>query len=331
MKSSGNLKPLFMLFIILSTCMIAHGDDSQIRDFFKSGVTFGFKGEDGLYCYPEYKKPRVEPTEDFIRPRVYQMYEEKDRKDVFDLPRDYIENHIADRVGDTVMVIFAGNSVLGVIDTIVYYWPELEEGVVCVVRSLGTEIRPPGYPPNIMILRKEKFYTGPFIPYAEYRFVDYSYLDLKDSLKATMIKSFVEDRLTHFEILSSRDNNPRWLRMLEEYKNFQKTGENPFYTISVKCYGEKSDAIPTTMYMTFSCFASSESAWVTLLKIHKDGYQWIPETISEPHNGPYSFDFNCAFDIDHDGVLEYYINNSIYHISDGELRMIYKGPFIGDI
>ncbi len=331
MKLFGILKNHFMVLIIISIGTIAHGDDSQIKAFFESGVTFGFFGDEGFYCYPEYKEPAVEPPEEYIRPKVYRMYDERGGKDIFDLPPEYIDNHIEDRVGDTVMVIYAGNKVYGIIDTIVYYWPELEEGVVCVVRSLGAEIRSSGYPPKIMILRRDKFYTGTFIPFIEYAFVDYSYLDLKDSLKTIMIKSYVDRKLSFYDSLSSQSNNQRWQSAVEIFKNYKKTGENPFYTIYAECYGEVSDAIPDTLYMVYGCFQSSESCWITLLKIHKEGSQWIPETILKPHSGPYSFDFNCAFDIDNDGVLEYYINNSIYQFTDGKLRLIYKGPFIGDI
>jgi hypothetical protein len=246
--------------------------------------------------------------------RIYRASDRAPRglyqKDVFELPPGYIDNHIKDRVGDTVMVIYAGIREYGVIDTIVYYWPELEEGVVCVVRSLGTKFKSAGYPPNVMILRKEKFYTGPFIPYIEYKFVDNSYLNMKDSLKTVMINSFVQ-----------------------EYSgNFNETGENPFYNIYVACFGKKSKSIPDTLYMVYACYASSESSWMTLLKIHKEGYQWIPETILKPHRGPtIAIDFNCAFDLDNDGVLEYYINNDIYHFTDDILTLIYEGPFIGDI
>ncbi|UCE65304.1 MAG: hypothetical protein JSU85_10560 [Candidatus Zixiibacteriota bacterium] len=326
------LRRTLLIYIFFSFTAFTYADDSQIKAFFDSGVTYGLFGDDGLYCYPEYQEPRAEPPEDYIRPKVYKMYEERNGKDIFDLPPGYIENHIKDRVGDTVMVICSGTREYGIIDTVVYYWPEVEEGVVCVVRSLGAEISSPGYPPDIMILRKDKFYNGVFIPYVEYTFVDYSYLDLKDSLKAVMIDSYVNHMISFYDSLVNKAYYARMITALDRFEKLKETGENPFYTTSARCYGEKSDIIPDTLYMVYSCWQNSEGCWMTLLKIHKEGYQWIPQTILEPHRDvTTSIEFNCAFDLDNDGVLEYYINNSIYQFKNGELKLIHGGPFIGDI
>lgn len=335
MFNTANTKCMILLVIscLLFPAAPIVSSENDIREFFESGVTYGFFGSDGLYCYPAYKEPRVEPPEDYIRPKVYEMYEQEDRKEIFDLSPGYIENHIEDRAGDTVMVIFAGNRVYGVIDTIVYYWPELEEGVVCVVRSLGAPVKCLSYPPNIMILRKDKFYNGIFIPYEELGFVDPSYSVLKDSLRNIMVESFLDHQIEFYDSLYAVTNNPRWSDYLNGYKQLKISGEDPFDGISARCFCVKTFVFPDTLFLSYICFPrhSSEYSWSSLLKIYKTGNVWSAETIFEPHIGPYRFEFNCAFDLDNDGVLEYYINNSIYQFRNGELILIHGGPFIGDI
>jgi hypothetical protein len=302
---------------------------SEIDSYFSSGITIGYDLGDLLFCGPEFSGRPPELSSDYIYGEINKQ-DPRQPYHLIPLPEGFIETHIVDTPGDTVMILWSGGTFKAVINDILFLEDVCNGEIVCALKPI-TELkdRPKRFR-DFIALRKEKFYDGSIIPYTEYQINDSSYLAIVDSITQVMTRTRLAENNARFEEQLARMPEDR----KEQYiANWEKRTADAYYPLSdirYHLYGIESGEVPDQLFlMVIGYTSSTEASWAAKLELTPAENGWRTKTISEPGLGSFSYIIRFAFDLNGDGELEYLINNSIFILLDGEFTPVVYGPYRG--
>ena len=328
-------KPVFVLPALVLISILSANDTAapkrpEMFDYFSSGVTTGYESNNLLLCDPELNGRPLQLS--LSGKYIHDECSKQDPHQPYHLipvPDTFATRYIRDMPGDTVMVLWSGGTFKAVIDDIVYYMAVCYSEFVCVLKPV-TEIenRPKRFD-DFITLRKEKFYDGPIFPYTEYRVDDSSYLAIIDSVTREMVRTRVVDDSIGYEQNLARMPEKWKEELISKHKEHASDPNYPFYEVRFYLYGRESNEIPDTLYLFVVGATGGESSWVGQWELSRSGGVWKTRTMSEPDLGSYSNIIQFAFDLNGDGVLEYFINNSIYILFNGVFALARAGSYRG--
>lgn len=328
-------KPVFILPAVVLICFLSINDTAiSVRpamfEFLKSGVTTGYETNNMLLCTPEF----IERPGQLSREYIHDEYSKQDPHQGFNLipiPDSFASRYIKDVPGDTVMVLWSGGKFKAIIDDIVDYMGVCYSELVCVLEPI-TEIknRPKRFS-DFIVLRKEKFYDGLVIPYIEYQVDDPSYLAIVDSLRREMTRTWQAEDSMRFELSLARTPEDRKEQYIANRKKLAAEADYPFYDIGFHPYGIESEEVPDTLFLMVvgDLSFATEFSWVAQLQLTRVDGIWKTRTMSDPETGSYKNIIRFAIDLNGDGILEYFINSSIYILYNGVFAVAMHGGHPG--
>jgi hypothetical protein len=337
MLNFANIRNIvFLLLVILfSSDSVENSENSQIKEFFKSGITFGFQWDGVLFGDPEFVDPEYDPDND----ESLQKYLDDNfpgiaviiENPLVNLPSDFIETKINDSPGDTVMIIQSSGKFYATIEKIQYLYLECEYGIRCILSPLDREMDVERISREYVILRKDKFYNGRITPYRKYDVYEPSYMAIIDSAikkMANMAKDFEGGKLKRIYNNKSGEIYRFWLEDRQDpFYPF------PFIIINSKAYGVEEKDTPDTLFVaiTASLVANTSYGWASLLEIYREGNSWRSKEILGPHPG-LKFRIICSFDLNTDDTPEYFVftwDGALYAYIDGKLELVAYAKYRG--
>lgn len=335
------IMPIIMAVLIIAFSLLADQADilangSSVEYHYEQGITFGFMSYGQMFCDPEYREGKM-VDRNFITEELGISLPQNEGN-FTPIPDNMLTQHIKDKSGDSVMVIWPGGKFRAVIKEIGYYTSVCDEGLGCMLEP--TDPMPRSLPRALgyLVLRKGRFYDGPVIRYIEFNMRHDAYpfsVDFIISYMNLTWRVYENAKLEQWPLLS---RSWRWpiIRSWEEHRSrisqFELFEEQQ-WVISTTPYRAYPQIPPDTMFVAASRFVgSNEFCWFALFRVAKSGDFWDYEILIEPWRGPCQFRFACAFDLNGDGAYEYLVFDptpSIYSTVNGKLVAELKGRSSG--
>jgi len=275
-----------------------------------SECRFGFAYDGMLLCNPVYIGPKENDYFEFAAENGITFDYSKSYFAPF--PESTLAHFIADKYGDTAVILRSGRQYRAVIVKAGLYSDACYTNWQYTLTPIDTIMNLAEWKETFLVTPSAKKYSGDLVGFKEYRPDDVSFLKIVDSVKQHM-----EDT---------------WIIYNEE-----KDGEfMPVDAdrISIKCYGRDTDSMPDNMFMSVGCYTgNSTSTWSALYRLKYENDSWNTESIVNPEMGPGGYRFDSAFDLNGDGVMEYllidYGGASIYEIDDNGFILITSSDYRG--
>ncbi|UCE65303.1 MAG: hypothetical protein JSU85_10555 [Candidatus Zixiibacteriota bacterium] len=328
---------IMTIFCLSSQTASTVSNENDPKEFFKSGVTFGFQGDGVLFGDPEFIGPDYNPENDELLQKylhdntpigtVIGNYE------LIKLPFEYIDSKIADSPGDTVQIISSGNKIYAVIDRVVYFFDAVGcyQGVECVLAPIDKqdiEIRISG---DFVILRRGKFYSGSITPYREYVISGPSYEAIVDSVVVDLANAAMDYKDGKLRNINNRGES-------DFIRSWRENRQDPSYAfpliiIESKVYSIKALDMPDTLFL--AVYANVEGntfhGWTALLKLYRSGNEWNAIPLLESHPG-WGISIKCSIDLNEDSIPEYFVliwSGALYTYIDGKMEMVAYAGYSG--
>ncbi len=320
--------PAFVIICLFSAYDTAAPKRPKMFEFYRSGVTIGYETYDILFCAPEFNARHRPLSREYISGEIKKQ-EPNHQYHLIPVPDSFVTRYIKDMPGDTVMVLWSGGTFKTIIDDILFFKGNCSSEFVCVLEPISEIKNRPKRFNDFIVLRKEKFYDGPIIPYTRYQIDDSSYLAIVDSLTREMTRTRLVEDSIQFEHSLARIPDDRREQYIANHEKRTADANYPFREIRFNLYGIESEEIPDTLYLMVVGDMGRESAWVAQLELTRVEGGWKTRTMSESETGSYGNVIRFALDLNGDGILEYFINNSIYILFNGVFVRALGGPYRG--
>jgi hypothetical protein len=268
----------------------------------------GAKGN--YFYYPPLNKPGQEITYKMIRDDI--NYKGKIPRDsLIPFSKDFIENHFLDKPGDTLMVINSGQKALAYIKNIGFQETGCSDEIICQLERIDTTAIFPITSYMGIALRENLNYSGWILRYVKYESKNPALFEIIDTLKNQLAKSDDDQRRPYIEA------NPERFKQ-EPPESCQN---------DVNAYVAESDSAGDSIFVTINC-DFEESGWGTITLVTRKDKGFEVTAIQAPKGGANEITFDCAFDLNNDGTLEYLIIERYYETFRAKIFTISRGQWI---
>ena len=241
------------------------------------------------------------------------------------LRKPAISGNFARVPGDTVLLVWGEGQAKTTIKHIGYYNSTCTNEILCYLELTDTTVAPPTGR-FIALMGDLAHYSGPIIPYSEYKPDDSRLNAIADSLKDVLndsYKSNIRPKIKgqHPGIDSSQLEElveARWQEMESGYGNRE--------LVNTQFYGVSRDELPDTLFLfTSSWYGSTECGWSAAYRLINNDGIWQIENMKKPGLGGASPRIICALDLNGDGggIIDLSI------IIDGVFESVKSGGYWG--
>jgi|WetSurMetagenome_2_1015567.scaffolds.fasta_scaffold100241_3 hypothetical protein len=317
--------------------------DSTFPEYKIDNLTFGFCWNNKYLMYPSYIDPPISDEESPWPPNFSKFIDSISADDQSQngidffktLPREQVAYFVKNQIGDTVTMIWSGNLHRGKITEYGYLEMFCSGGLFCIIQPFDSIPKdPPDYFTYLTITRSEP-YNGPIITFQKCTFSYSTKLWLSDTLATLMQTADFNEKNSQFEYDYKISTINARNTILENWESWKRKPLPEFQSSFMQGFNESCGEQNDSIFVALHEERFVMGGWFGLYKFYTNPEKRLTTLIPLQHwlDWDAIFEMDCAFDLNHDGNLEYLVQKAamaaIYTYIDGKFTLVWGCNYRG--